>query len=705
MNTAVLYVVGATSQNSCGRIIDVFEAYGINARQITTGEILDGKLHGFDAIVVPGGRATGIAEALGKEGCNEIESFVKNGGGYVGICAGAFLAARGYNDPTSKVMLVNAEALDIMHWDRGSGDVQVKVMDSDHPVMQGYSGAITVNYENGPLLIPAKDDDIPPYIDLAAYISDVHQNKDAARGIMPGSSAVTVSGYGKGRCVLFSFHPESTPGLERMLVHGFLWAAKRSLDHHLLGNGKINTFKVKGAWLWGSTVYNNGPDGAKIITGQMKRYGFTDIFLLVDGESGSVGYNSEIALSVAHPDRDILKNIVEEAHKKNLRVHAWFVINSDMQWAHNHPDDAMRYIDGRADESGKRVSLLSISYREYVKKLICEVIRNYDVDGIHVDYIRYMDAEICFNERNEVSRAKALGINMKRVKEFMDKTFYIEKDMKSIFEAYDNGDKDIRDWINLRKDAVNSFAREIRDIVKGMDPEIKYSASLVPWGAYDSNFLAAQENSNTFADVEYGQNYKDASSIYDFIIPMTYWNDFKKSPQWVSKLYENARSIFGKDRVLAGIQAYSTDKTGDLCDTIYSIDEIGADGVVLFRYGAFGLGSICMKNIDADKNILDIVMTNTLSPDYAADTDITKVEIYMMGGLAIKKLPDVINGCEVNISDDKKVIIITGSPCMVRNDSIRFSAFVEGENKTGRECAQIKFFLADRCREIRVLTK
>lgn len=229
MNAAVLYIKNATMQNSLDSVIKTLSSYGIDADKISPEEIAEGKLNIFNVLVVPGGRSTGQAEALGESGCSAIEKFVRGGGGYVGICAGAYLASEGYNEPTSSLMLVNAKILDTEHWNRGLGDVQVKIEDQTHPVVQGYSKIITAHYENGPVLCRACRDGISPYNELASYVSNVHQNKDARVGIMPGSSAITASDYGDGRCVLFSFHPELTYGLDRMLVQGVIWAAKAEI--------------------------------------------------------------------------------------------------------------------------------------------------------------------------------------------------------------------------------------------------------------------------------------------------------------------------------------------------------------------------------------------------------------------------------------------------------------------------------------------
>jgi Uncharacterized protein conserved in bacteria len=703
LRAAVLNVDGETAENSYNNIISILKSYGIKANSITPKEIIDGKLSKFDVLVVPGGRATGQAKALGKEGCGAIEEYIKNGGGYIGVCAGAFLASEGYNDDTSNIVLVDAKAADVEHWDRGTGDVQVKITDKSHPILKGYYGTITVHYENGPVLQKAQDPNIADYSQLAAYVSDVHQNKDAVTGIMPNSSALTASEYGNGRCVLFSFHPELSAGLQRMLVQGVLWSAKVDAGNWNLKLKDTPDVKVKGAWLWGSTVYNLGADGAKIITDQMKSYGFTDIFLLVKGTGGSVGYNSKIALSVAHPDMDVLKEVVDEAHKKGIRVHAWFCVDSDSTWAAAHPEDiAVHVTKGR---NSTNITPMSTAYRNYEESLIREVIENYDVDGIHLDYIRYSHIAYGFDDNYEIARANELGINMDRVRDLINKTYYTDKDGISIFNAYDNGDSDAVGWVNIRRNAVKNFASEIRDIVKSNGPDIKYSASLMPEGAYDSDFLTAQGDSKTFAEVHYGQDYNDAAELYDFVTPMLYWSDYGKSPQWSEALYENARAIFGKDRVYAGLQEYSPVKSSDLSDAVNFIREGNGDGIVAFRYGTFGLSSIDMKDIGHKQKVMNITMTDPLSTDNTANVNITKVEISMAGNLTAKSFTADIPGSDIKLSGDGKTVTITGNPCIPQNGTINISLVVEGENETGREPAQVRFYVTSKYSEVRVFNQ
>ena len=52
----------------------------------------------YKLLFVNGGTATSHGQYLGKSGVANMRAFVKNGGSYVGTCAGTFLAANGYDD-------------------------------------------------------------------------------------------------------------------------------------------------------------------------------------------------------------------------------------------------------------------------------------------------------------------------------------------------------------------------------------------------------------------------------------------------------------------------------------------------------------------------------------------------------------------------------------------------------------------------------
>lgn len=64
----------------------------------------------YDVLILPSGTGIGLAKALGLQGCSAVKKYVKEGGGCVGICAGAYLTAKGYTEETSMLELLEARS-------------------------------------------------------------------------------------------------------------------------------------------------------------------------------------------------------------------------------------------------------------------------------------------------------------------------------------------------------------------------------------------------------------------------------------------------------------------------------------------------------------------------------------------------------------------------------------------------------------------
>lgn len=69
-----------------------FRGLGIDAIIVTARDVRAGAMDGAGVLVVPGGWASDKTVALGEDGRGAIRSFVKSGGGYLGLCGGAGLA-------------------------------------------------------------------------------------------------------------------------------------------------------------------------------------------------------------------------------------------------------------------------------------------------------------------------------------------------------------------------------------------------------------------------------------------------------------------------------------------------------------------------------------------------------------------------------------------------------------------------------------
>ncbi|MBE3095716.1 MAG: hypothetical protein IMZ44_01140 [Planctomycetes bacterium] len=75
-------------------VVQALEAAGVPCRVLDRSALTPEGLQGLQAIVMPGGWSVFQKVAAGNSGLEAIRKFVENGGRYLGICAGAYLAAQ-----------------------------------------------------------------------------------------------------------------------------------------------------------------------------------------------------------------------------------------------------------------------------------------------------------------------------------------------------------------------------------------------------------------------------------------------------------------------------------------------------------------------------------------------------------------------------------------------------------------------------------
>lgn len=188
---------------------------------VSAAEIRGGKLADFELLVHPGGSGSKQGRALGEEGRNAVRRFVQRGGGYVGFCAGAYLAT---NDYQWSLGLIDAKVVDRKHWARGFGTVKLRLTPAGRKLLGRDEELLPIYYHQGPLLSPNDDPATPDYRPLATFATEIAKN-GAPPGVMQGTTAICTTRYGQGRVLCFSPHPEKTRGLENMVYTALRWAA------------------------------------------------------------------------------------------------------------------------------------------------------------------------------------------------------------------------------------------------------------------------------------------------------------------------------------------------------------------------------------------------------------------------------------------------------------------------------------------------
>ncbi|MBL7221398.1 MAG: succinylglutamate desuccinylase/aspartoacylase family protein [Phycisphaerae bacterium] len=190
---------------------------GTLVRLVGPPDIAAGVLAGqFDAVIFGGGSGKGQAANIGAEGGKAVGEFVKGGGGYLGICGGAYLATSEYK---WGLKIIDARTVDRKHWKRGKGKVKMELTKLGAAILGARDRTVEIIYANGPLLGPCGRKDLDDYEVLANFRGEINENK-APKGVMLNSPAMILGRFGSGKVILFSPHPEKTEAL-----HGFVHRA------------------------------------------------------------------------------------------------------------------------------------------------------------------------------------------------------------------------------------------------------------------------------------------------------------------------------------------------------------------------------------------------------------------------------------------------------------------------------------------------
>lgn len=168
----------------------------------------------------------------------------------------------------------------------------------------------------------------------------------------------------------------------------------------IVGQSKKNSI-LKGVWVTNvASDALHSREKIKETVAICKNSGITDIYMVV-WNRGRTLYPSVIMQEIFNASimerftgRDPLQEMIEEGHKENIRVHAWFEFGFASSFGENGGEILKRFPDWKAiDNKGQLVSkngfewmnALNPEAQKFIKSLVLEVVSKYKVDGIQGD--------------------------------------------------------------------------------------------------------------------------------------------------------------------------------------------------------------------------------------------------------------------------------------------------------------------------------
>lgn len=253
-----------------------------------------------------------------------------------------------------------------------------------------------------------------------------------------------------------------------------------------------------------------------------------------------------------NPGYDPLKFAIDECHKRGLELHAWFVtipignlrqvrLLGKNSVTRKHPGICTRFKDSWYLNPGNPGTA------DYLASLVHEIVANYDIDGIHFDYIRYP-------EQGE---------------KFPDQATYRKYGKK----------QPLKNW---RRNNITNIVRRLYSETKKLKPWVKVSSS--PIGKYNDTGRYPSRGWNAYETV-----YQDAQAwlkegIHDALFPMMYFQGNSFYP-FALDWQENKSGKW----IIPGLGIYFLHskeqnwKLDEIVRQIYFIRSIKLDGQAYFR--------------------------------------------------------------------------------------------------------------------------
>jgi len=381
---------------------------------------------------------------------------------------------------------------------------------------------------------------------------------------------------------------------------------------------------ILGVWMWPQSVRQYG---AQSVVLRCARAGVTDIYFLTKGLAGTASFRS--AFAPPSCERDLLGELLHAAHAQGIRVHAWLTSANDEHYKGLHPESGRCHFTRGRDKA--LISLSHEGYLAYMKKIVAELCRGYDIDGLHLDYIRYNHLLYGWGEE-DLARYAAAGADTGHLHRLMERTFLGEKpEETAIFDAFRAGYASVHALANTRRRDVTRFAKALCAVARTERSDLILSAALMPEGAYSDT---------AFSDLHYGQSYEDAAALYDYALPMAYSKAYEKDGLWVKAVAEG--TMKKGLRTIVGLHAYEGGTGPSLQVDIAALDGAPVDGMCLFREGAFAMAFADGRRISLI-NTLDRPITGILP---GAEGAVLALDTAILPGeerrIALPSAPDVI---------------------------------------------------------------
>jgi len=241
--------------------------------------------------------------------------------------------------------------------------------------------------------------------------------------------------------------------------------------------------------------------------------------------------------ALGKPSFDPLSYLIQKAHTANppLEVHAWlntFFVGQSSEVFRLYGDQwGNLKSDGGNDDYGYLDPGIP-QVRAYTQEVFMQVVRHYNVDGLHMDFVRYPDGGDWGYTQLSLDR------------------FNLENGRSGRPQPDDPV------WQQWRRDQVTAFVRSLHDAIVRTRPSVKLSGALIAYGSGPQSD-ADWQHSRTYTEV-----YQDWATWFregylDLGVAMNYDRDSSPKQQtWFRNWTSWEKDHQGKGHLLVGVGAF-----------------------------------------------------------------------------------------------------------------------------------------------------
>ncbi|HET7768004.1 MAG TPA: family 10 glycosylhydrolase [Chloroflexota bacterium] len=292
-----------------------------------------------------------------------------------------------------------------------------------------------------------------------------------------------------------------------------------------------------------------------------------------------------------HPGFDGLQALIERAHaaRPRLEVHAWMATVALWKEQLTPPADPAHTFNTHGPAATGDDLWLSLNDRgqawdnenymldpghpavtPYVAGVAEELTRNYDVDGIHLDLVRYAGAQWGYNPLSLARFRRRHGLP----------------------ESSTPGPSDAR-WQQWRRDQVSALVRRVYLDCVAVKPAVKVSAAVIGWGAGPTDETSWRRTS-TYANVFQDWKAWLEEGIVDLALPMNYDDEANEEQRaWFDRWVAWGRERQGNRQTAIGVGLFLNKPEAGLAQIRRALAAgprgAQAAGVALYSYAVSNL--------------------------------------------------------------------------------------------------------------------